>query len=67
MFTVSICLRQVYGVGPHTSTNALYLSPGQLPFARAVGVQDAVTVMLSGVDPQLGKEDGDTVTAIMSG
>ena len=43
------------------------MSPGQVPFARAVGVQDAVTVTLSGVDPQLGNEDGDTVTVIVSG
>jgi len=30
-------------------------------------VQAAVTVTLSGVDPQLGNDDGDTVIVIMSG
>jgi len=48
-------------------TVAVYLSPGQVPFASAVGVQDAVTVILSGDDPQLGKAEGDTVTVILSG
>ncbi len=67
MLTVKYCLRQVYGAGPHTCTVAVYLSPGQVPFARAAGVQDAVIVTLSGVDPQLGKADGETVTVIASG
>ena len=30
-------------------------------------MQAAVTVTLSGVDPQLGNDDGDTVMVIMSG
>ena len=42
-------------------------APAQVPLAIAAGVQAAVTVTLSGVEPQVENEDGDTVIVIRSG
>jgi len=42
-------------------------SPGQVPLAVAVAVQDAVTTTLSGVELQLGNAEGLTVRVMVSG